>query len=426
MNQKSAGWPKEYQELISIFNCLDELIYVVDPKSYEILYVNPALKKSFGEVVGQKCYQVFQRLDKPCPFCTNKYIFGPRGKPVYIWEFQNKVNKRWYRCIDRRLTWIDGREVRFELAIDVTDKKLIEESLRRSEKRYRQLWDDAPVAYHIVDRRGIIKDVNRTETKLLGYRKKEMIGKSIFNFVSPEQRKQARERFKEKLRGKKVESYYDRVYLKKDGTPIFVSIHDVPERNQKGDIIGMRTAMIDISELKRLEKTLAETSLRDDLTGVYNRRGFFTLAEQEMKRTQRRKNPFQLLFIDLDRLKSINDTKGHSTGDEALKNLAEILKGTFRKSDILARIGGDEFVVLAPEVKGRRQGKILIRRLRERIQKFNLEKGKEYQISVSLGVVRYDGKKDVTIDQLLSQADREMYREKIQKYKGEANSEILK
>ncbi|MCX7704915.1 MAG: diguanylate cyclase [bacterium] len=418
MKKKFSNNTEEYKQLLSIFNSLDEVIYVVDPENYEILYVNPVVKKSFGNVIGERCYEAFQNLNKPCTFCTNKYIFGPNAKPVYIWEFQNKVNKRWYRCIDRALTWIDGRKVRFELAIDITDKKLIEESLRENERRYKDLWNNAPVAYHIVDRNGIIMDVNKTELKLLGYKKNEMIGKPIFDFITPAQRKQAYQRFLKKIKGEKVESTYDRIYLKKDGTPLYVSIYDVPEKNGKGEIIGMRTAMIDITELKKLEQALKEASLKDELTGLYNRRGFFTLAEQEIRRTQRNKKPFFILFIDFDRLKNINDTKGHLIGDQALKKLGEILKETFRKSDIIARIGGDEFVILAPEIKNEEEVKILISRLRDKIKVHNSETSGLYQISISIGSVQYTGKEPpVSIDKLLALADKKMYQEKKDKFK---------
>ncbi|MCM8758220.1 MAG: diguanylate cyclase [Candidatus Omnitrophica bacterium] len=417
MKSRTLRKPKEYQQLISIFNSLDELIYVVDPETHEILYVNPVLKRTFGDVIGKKCYRVFQNLDAPCTFCTNKYIFGPKARRVYIWEFQNKVNKRWYRCIDRPITWIDGRRVRFELAIDINDKKLIEESLRRSEQKYKDLWNNAPVAYHIVDKNGIIKDVNKTELKMLGYKKKEMIGKPIFDFIIPSQRRQAYERFIQKIQGKKVEKSYDRIYLRKDGTPLYVSIYDVPEKDEKGEIVGMRTAMIDITELKKLEQALKEASLRDELTGLYNRRGFFTLAEQEIRRTQRSKKPFYILFIDFDRLKDVNDRKGHIIGDKALKDLGGILKQTFRKSDIIARIGGDEFVVLASEINTEKEVKGLITRLREQINVNNRKKGILYQISISIGVVKYTGLKPIGIDKLISQADKKMYEEKKEKFK---------
>ena len=117
-------------EFLEIFDEIDAPVYVADPETYEILYANKAIKRFFGKkLVGKRCYQAFQNLDKPCPFCTNKYIFGENLGKTYIWDFQNKRNGRWYHCIDRAIKWHDGRYVRFEIAIDITDRKRFEERL---------------------------------------------------------------------------------------------------------------------------------------------------------------------------------------------------------------------------------------------------------------------------------------------------------
>lgn len=120
----------ERQQLISIFDAIDEPVYVSDIETHEVLYSNEALKKQFGDVRGKKCYEVFQGLDSPCPFCTNDIIKEMGGKEAYIWEFQNLLNKRWYRCIDKAIRWPDGRLVRYELAIDITDRKKAEETMK--------------------------------------------------------------------------------------------------------------------------------------------------------------------------------------------------------------------------------------------------------------------------------------------------------
>ena len=100
-------------------------------------------------------------------------------------------------------------------------------------------------------------------------------------------------------------------------------------------------------ERKRMEEEIRSLSLTDELTGLYNRRGFTLLAEQEVKLAHRMNRTMLLFFCDVDNLKGINDTHGHAQGDLALKEVSAILKETFREADILARLGGDEFVVLA-------------------------------------------------------------------------------
>jgi len=117
-------------EFIAFFDEIDEPVYVADPQTYEILYANKKIKRFFGkDIIGKKCYKIFQNLDKPCPFCTNKYIFGENLGKTYIWDFKNKRNGRWYHCLDKAIRWYDGRYVRLEIAIDTTERRRFEERL---------------------------------------------------------------------------------------------------------------------------------------------------------------------------------------------------------------------------------------------------------------------------------------------------------
>ena len=121
---------QEYLQLLSIFNNIDEAIYIADPQTYEILYANHAIERDFGYVTGKKCHEVFQDLKEPCPFCTNNIILGEHRGKSYIWEFQNRKTRRWYRCIDKAIAWPNERTVRCEMAIDITDRKIAEEKSR--------------------------------------------------------------------------------------------------------------------------------------------------------------------------------------------------------------------------------------------------------------------------------------------------------
>ncbi|MDG6218761.1 MAG: PAS domain-containing protein, partial [Candidatus Thermoplasmatota archaeon] len=110
-------------------NGMDEPIYVSDPETYELIYANRVLKDLFGPITGRKCYEYLQQRDKPCTFCTNEKIFNEQSDQSFVWEFQNTVNKRWYRCIDRAIPWPDGRTLRLEMAVDITERKQIEDSV---------------------------------------------------------------------------------------------------------------------------------------------------------------------------------------------------------------------------------------------------------------------------------------------------------
>jgi diguanylate cyclase (GGDEF)-like protein len=162
------------------------------------------------------------------------------------------------------------------------------------------------------------------------------------------------------------------------------------------------------------EDAMRELSLVDELTKVYNRRGFMTLAEQQIKVAHRTKKDMSLFYADLDDLKTINDSHGHEQGDAALVEAAGMLREVFRDSDIIARIGGDEFVVLAIDVA---EGRVttLTRRLKEKIQARNARTDVAYPVSFSLGIARYDPDKPCTLPELLTLADRKMYQEKTSK-----------
>lgn len=173
----------------------------------------------------------------------------------------------------------------------------------------------------------------------------------------------------------------------------------------------------DISNIVNLREQLREQSLTDELTGLYNRRGFLLIAEQQLKVARRTKVELGLLFIDLDRFKQINDTLGHKAGDQTLIDVADILRTTFRDSDIIARFGGDEFNVLATDAD--KQGMdIIVTRLQETIVDHNQTAGRPYQISISYGVSHYDVANPVPIESLIERADQLMYEQKHMKSDG--------
>ena len=154
----------------------------------------------------------------------------------------------------------------------------------------------------------------------------------------------------------------------------------------------------------------------DDLTGLYNRRGFFTLASHQIELANRNKKEILLIYIDIDRLKKINDTIGHQKGDQALIEVSNILKDTFRKSDIIARMGGDEFVVF-PINTAEESYEILIEHLSSNLESYNKNKNNKFKLSLSFGKASYNYCHPVAIDKLLSIADTDMYNKKRNKYK---------
>ena len=164
-------------------------------------------------------------------------------------------------------------------------------------------------------------------------------------------------------------------------------------------------------ERHSLLDALRSLSLIDGLTDLYNRRGFNDLGEQYLKLALRSSRPVSLIYLDIDRFKTINDTLGHHVGDRALLCVADTLRDTFRRSDIVARMSGDEFAVLAFETS-EENAETLVQRLRTELTELNETTRERFQLSVSIGVARNDGDGALHLDELLRRADAAMYKEK--------------
>lgn len=168
-------------------------------------------------------------------------------------------------------------------------------------------------------------------------------------------------------------------------------------------------------ERHQLQMALHAMSLVDDLTGLYNRRGLLMLARQQLKMADRMRKRVSHIFVDLDGLKMINDTLGHRDGDLALRETADLLKETFRESDIIARIGGDEFVVVAME-NSSISSDLWTVRLQENLRVRNARADRRFKLSLSMGIAYYDPDFPCAIDDLLARADTLMYEQKRSKH----------
>jgi diguanylate cyclase (GGDEF)-like protein len=173
-------------------------------------------------------------------------------------------------------------------------------------------------------------------------------------------------------------------------------------------------------ERQRMLRELKALATTDELTGLYNRRGFLSYGRELLKVGKRMGRAIFLLYADLDGMKRINDNFGHREGDRALKAVSNILKQSFRKADIISRIGGDEFVVLGIVTSWRKErtlSEILTNRLKQNIENFNSKNELPYKLSMSIGLVAFDPDSYFTIDRLLEQADKLMYERKRNKQK---------
>jgi diguanylate cyclase (GGDEF)-like protein len=176
------------------------------------------------------------------------------------------------------------------------------------------------------------------------------------------------------------------------------------------DCAGLERSLRYAIERHRVQKTLQSLSLIDDLTGLHNRRGFLALAEQHL-RLILRKGAALLVYVDLDEMKTINDTYGHSEGNRALIATANVLRASFRQSDILARLGGDEFCVLMTDACQNTADQVR-KRLKQRVDLTNARSNACFRLSLSIGIAQVPVVHQPSLEELIRLADTLMYEEK--------------
>jgi transcriptional regulator with PAS, ATPase and Fis domain len=161
-------------------------VYVADMQTYKILHVNKYIEKHYGKnVVGKKCYKVFQKgQDRPCSFCTNdRLIVEGRPGPPVVWDFQDSKTRLWYHCSDRAIHWSDGGFVRMEIAIDITDRKKAEISLRQSGNFLNMIFESINDPFNIIDRDYQILKANESYARMRGKTVEKLIGKRCYEVL---------------------------------------------------------------------------------------------------------------------------------------------------------------------------------------------------------------------------------------------------
>jgi diguanylate cyclase (GGDEF)-like protein/PAS domain S-box-containing protein len=194
------------------------------------------------------------------------------------------------------------------------------------------------------------------------------------------------------------------------GKRLLVAGSLTPLRDEGGALSHVIVTASDVTQRRALEDELRAMSLRDDMTGLYNRRGFALLGEQRLKDSRRSESTLTIVYADVDKLKSINDAFGHNAGDIALALCARALEATFRESDIVARIGGDEFVTLAETDV--RDLTTVTTRLELELERQTAASGLRFPVSLTIGSAHSRPPHALSLDDLLRQADEFMYERK--------------
>jgi diguanylate cyclase (GGDEF)-like protein/PAS domain S-box-containing protein len=289
------------------------------------------------------------------------------------------------------------------------------EELAESEERYRVLVENAHELVRLHGADGHPFFVSPSAITLLGYTPEECIAARPFAFVHEEDVGLAKYTLRRFQMGELKNGLVTYRLRRRDGEYRWFEFNFTRVDGPGGELRHYQSAGRDVTVRRRLEQKLAEQteelrnlSLRDGLTGLYNRRGLLELSAQVVRVAERQRHGLAVLFVDLDGLKGINDRLGHDSGDRAIIEAGEVLRSTCRATDLVARLGGDEFVVLASNVD-EASIEILKQRIENAVAEANQAPGRDFQLAFSLGVARFDPSSPVSVETLITEADARMY-----------------
>lgn len=289
---------------------------------------------------------------------------------------------------------------------DVTARAELERSLRSAEQQLRLTIDRAPIGMALVSPEGRWLSVNDALCALIGYSREELLRSDFQTITHPDDLRADLDLVNKLLAGECQSYQLEKRYIHREGHSVWVLLSVSLVRDDNGAPSFFISQVQDISERRELERQIREASLRDELTGLQNRRGFMFLAEQQLNAAARYGRDHVLLFADLNGLKAVNDRLGHAEGDRMIVAMAGVLRRTFRRADLLARFGGDEFVLLAEG--GENFTSIAERKLQEAIDEHNTATD-AFQLSASVGTAVWSAAQRPPLSELLCVADDRMY-----------------
>jgi len=408
---------------------MSDVIFTVD-LNLMTTYISPSIERLLGYTPQER---MTQKADQQLTLKSQKLIFETlsvelgrekekgsdpdRSKTLEL-EYYHKDGS-----IKHLLTYVRGiRDSKGNLtgfygsSHDITERKRAEEELRQAYSFRNAIIDNVAEGLcvcHETKEYPFVKFTiwNDRMTDITGYTVEEinLLGWYQTVYPDPELQAKAIERMKRMRQSNDLRNEEWEI-IRADGNQCVLNISTSVVESDDG-VVHVLAIMQDITDRKRMEEEIFTLSITDQLTGLYNRRGFLSLAGQQLKLSERNKSGLLLFFADLDLLKLINDLLGHKEGDKALIESANIFKETFRASDIIARLGGDEFAVLAIDIKGTNP-EVFTTRLQQLIDIWNNRENRKYKLSISMGFAYYDPENPRSIDNLIARADKLMYEQK--------------
>jgi len=292
----------------------------------------------------------------------------------------------------------------------------VNSDLRKSEKKYRSIFEDSKDMIFIAMLDEQIIDSNPASRELLGYSRSEMVQMKMSEVLV---HRHDKERLDRLLWRQPVVKDYELELQHKEGNIIHCTVTLTLRKNEEGKVTELQGTVHDISAIKQAqaERTRAvefeQLAITDPLTKIYNRRIFDEIAIKEWERSKRSKAPLGIVLFDIDHFKKVNDTHGHLIGDQVLVNLAELCSANLRSMDVFARYGGEEFVILMPDADETSAHQIM-ERLRTMVEKTPLatHENVDVVVTISAGIAMWKDAESTDISSLLERADQALYSSK--------------
>jgi diguanylate cyclase (GGDEF)-like protein/PAS domain S-box-containing protein len=294
---------------------------------------------------------------------------------------------------------------------DITERKQTEDALRQSEEKYRTILENMQEGYFELDLAGNYTFVNDAECRNIGYHREELIGMNNRQYQDETSAQKTYQLFRRLFRTGEPVKALDVEIIRKNGTKGFNEVSASLIRDAEGKPIGFRGISRDVTERKQSEEKIRQMVYHDLLTGLPNRKLFSDRLGIALAQAQRNQNKVGIVMLDLDNFKGVNDTLGHDVGDLLLQATAERLRAALRKSDTLARFGGDEFVLILPDLKVIEDAIPVAQKIVDSFYKPFLIDTHQLIVTMSIGIAVYpDDGADEGI--LLKNADIAMYQAK--------------
>ena len=399
------------ERFLDIFNNTSDLIQCIAPDG-SFIYTNSTWRKSMGyteaEVVQLNLMDVLHPESQLC--CQDRFERLKLGQslPALDFKFLSKTGETIHLIGECGSILKDGAVTSTRgIFRNVTEKILAEKALKESEARFQALYDLAPDIYTTLNSKGEILSVNQTGLDILGYNKEEIIGRKSIDLVHPEDKALVINHIKEVFLTGNDSVNIEYRKIRKDGS--FLWIHECVKLDEEAGVPRLLVVCRDITVRRELQERLKFHATHDSLTQLINRREL----ESRLKRVlieMSEHASHALCFLDLDEFKVINDVNGHAAGDELLRQITAILHENIRSRDTLARIGGDEFVVLMEHCPLDAAVK-LAEKFNKIIADFEFRwRAQTFSIGVSIGIIPLQAQ--ASVDKMLSDADSACYKAK--------------